>query len=331
MNLEQRFNLMVGLGEYLKEDSAEWKEVKREAQFRNGWFVEDFVDIAAKNIAGQYLDRDKLGKWVSHYHLDNNITPATIGVVMAGNIPMVGFHDLLSVFITGHKQRIKLSGKDEVLMKYLVEKLVSMNSEAADYFSFEERIAGCDAYIATGSNNTSRYFEYYFGKYPSIIRGNKTSVAVLDRSETLADLEKLADDICLFFGLGCRNVTKIYVPENYDFKDFLNSFSKYSWFADNKKYKNNYDYYLTLLLMNKQYYMSNGMLILTEQEAVFSPISEMYYSFYNDKEALSSQLKERSDLQCIVGNGYTPFGKAQAPGLFDYADEADTIAFLISL
>jgi hypothetical protein len=331
MNLEQRFNLLTALGDYLKEDTAEWKDVKREAQFRNGWFVREFINIATKNIAEQYLDADKLKEWVSYYHLDNNITPATIGLVMAGNIPMVGLHDLLSVFITGHKQRIKLSSKDEVLIKHLVDKLVAMNPQASDYFSFEDRIAGCDAYIATGSNNTSRYFEHYFGKYPSIIRGNKTSVAVLDGSETLSDLEKLADDICLFFGLGCRNVTKLCVPENYDFKDFLNSFSKYAWLADNKKYKNNYDYYLTLLLMNKQYYMSNGVLILNEQEGIFSPISQLYYSFYNDKEALSNQLKQRNDLQCIVGNGFTPFGKAQSPGLFDYADGVDTIAFLISL
>lgn len=331
MNLKVRLGLMEQLRKYLQEDNAEWKEVKEKAYASNNWFIPSFIDQAVKNIIDNLLDENELKQWVDFYHLDDNIITKKVGVVMAGNIPLVGFHDFLSTFIAGHKQLIKLSSKDNILLKHITSYLSSINSEFSDYFSFEDRINGCDAYITTGSNNTSRYFEYYFGKYPSIIRKNKTSVAILSGNESLAELEKLADDICLYFGLGCRNVTKLYVPENYHFENLLNAFDKYSFFHEHKKYRNNYDYYLTLLMMNSQYYMTNKVIILTQNESLFSPISQVNYSFYRDLNSLENALKTNDDIQCIEGKNHIQFGNTQQPSLFDYADGVDTMAFLLSI
>jgi hypothetical protein len=191
-------------------------------------------------------------------------------------------------------------------------------------------LKGCDAYIATGSNNSARYFEQYFSKYPSIIRKNRTSIAILDGTETNEKLEKLSDDIHVFFGLGCRNVTKIYVPENYDFFPLLQSFYQYKYFSDHHKYKNNYDYNLSIQLMNSRYYMTNESTLLVENDSFFSPISQLNYGFYSDKETLVGNLKNHQEIQCIVGLDI-PFGMAQQPGLNDYADGIDTLDFLINL
>jgi hypothetical protein len=330
MNLEQRINLMEGLGKYMKSNPIEWKDIKQRAFLHNGWFIREFTDMASDNIAEQFLDKQKLAKWTQHYHLDDNITRKNVGIVMAGNIPMVGFHDLLSVFITGHKQTIKLSSKDDILIKHLVDKLIGMEPDAESYFTFADNLKGCDAYIATGSNNTSKYFEYYFGRFPNIIRHNKTSVAVLTGKENAKDFEKLADDICIYFGLGCRNVTKLYVPDGYDFKNLLNSFGKYSYFREHKKYRNNYDYYLTLLIMNNQLYMSNELILFLNNESIFSPVSQVNYSYYDNPDMLTANLSVQTDIQCIVGKE-VPFGQSQKPGLFDYADGIDTVGFLLSL
>src|SRR5258705_2818190 len=220
---------------------------------------------------------------------------------MAGNIPLVGFHDLLCVFISGHKAMIKLSSKDKLLIKHLTEKLGEWDAEINDLIQFSEMLKGCDAYIATGSNNSSRYFDYYFGKYPHIIRRNRTSVAILAGEETNEELEKLADDVYLYFGLGCRNITKIYVPKEYDFIPLLEAFKKYNWLADHHKYKNNYDYNLALHQLNKKYYMTNGSILLIGDRALFSPISQLNYEFYVNKDALMEKMAENPDLQCIVG------------------------------
>lgn len=250
---------------------------------------------------------------------------------MAGNIPMVGFHDLLSVFISGHKAVIKASSKDEILIKHLVKKLQELNNEVNELINFEVMLKGCDVYIATGSNNSARYFEYYFSKYPHIIRRNRTSVAVLDGNETTEELEKLADDAHLYFGMGCRNVTKIFVPKDYDFVPLLSVFNKYNYFKDHHKYKNNYDYNLALHILNGKYYMTNESIILFESPSIFSPISQLNYEYYTEKDRILDQLKTTDDLQCIVGHGHIPFGNAQIPALTDHADGIDTLNFLINL
>jgi hypothetical protein len=189
----------------------------------------------------------------------------------------------------------------------------------------------CDAYIATGSSNSGRYFQYYFGKYPSLIRSGKTSVAVLSGGETGGQLRALADDVYTYFGLGCRNVTCLYVPRGYDFEPLLRAFDAYQHFSDISKYKNNYDYNLALLIMNNQIYMSNSSILLTENEQIFSPVSELHYTFYEDRDRLLEELKANDNVQCIVSAGNLPFGSTQEPGLFDYADKKDTAEFLLSL
>ena len=330
MKLQMRIELGARLGEYILSGTPEWVEVKQKASLLNPWFTADFIDIAAENIAIHFLEKQKLVDWTSGYKIEP-IVPKKIGIVMAGNIPLVGFHDLLCVFISGHIARIKPSSKDDTLIKHLVQKLNEWNSEINDLIFFEEMLKGCDAYIATGSNNSARYFEYYFNKYPNIIRRNRTSVAVLDGTETTGELDKLADDVHLYFGMGCRNVTKVFVPKNYDFIPMLSAFNKYNYFKDHHKYKNNYDYNLALHILNGKFYMANESIILLENSSIFSPISQLNYEFYSHKKDIDKQLSSLEDLQCAVGHGYIPFGQAQLPSLTDYADGVDTMKFLISL
>ena len=334
MNLKERINLLTEFKDYLLNKSDELEFVKQKATQQNPWFTEDFINLSIENIASQFLGKEKLELWVNKYALpDDNASPKNVGVVMAGNIPLVGFHDMLAVFISGHKATIKPSSKDEVLIKHLFEKLIDWNNEIKTLISFAENLKGCDAYIATGSNNSSRYFEYYFGKYPNIIRRNRSSVAILTGSETKEELELLADDIQLYFGMGCRNVSKIYVPKDYDFILLLDALKKYIHYADFHKYRNNYDYQLGLLIMNNKYYMTEGSVILTENESVYSPVSQVNFEFYStdNKEELVNQLSANTDIQCIAGDGFIPFGQTQAPSLMDYADGVDTMAFLKSL
>lgn len=332
MNLQHRIDLLVQLGGYILSGEESWPQAKDIASQKNSWFTPAFIDLATRNIAERFLTKDALSQWVLKHKIPgDNLNPKIIGVVMAGNIPLAGFHDFLCVFITGNKILIKPSSKDETLLKHLAGKLIEWEPVLKDEIVFSDMLKGCDAYIATGSNNTSRYFDFYFGKYPNIIRRNRTSVAILDGHETNKDLEQLADDVYLYFGLGCRNVTQLYVPSDYDFIPLLNAFNKYNFLADNHKYKNNYDYNLALLILNKQVYMSNESLILVEDKSLFSPISRLNYEFYMNKADAEKQLAGNNDLQCIVGKGYVPFGQAQYPELDDFADGVNTLAFLFSL
>ena len=330
MKLQNRIEILRKLRDYLINNSEEWQQVKHTASIHNGWFTPSFIDLSINNIIERYLDENDLHAWIKDYSIIDPSSPKNIGIVMAGNIPMVGFHDFLSVFISGHYQTIKLSEKDNQLLKHLLLKMYEWDSKMKEYAQFASLLKGCDAYIATGSNNSARYFEQYFAKYPSIIRKNRTSIAILDGTETNEFLEKLSDDIHLFFGLGCRNVTKIYVPEEYNFIPLLQSFHQYKYFADHHKYKNNYDYNLSIQLMNNRYYMTNESTLLVENDSLFSPISQLNYSFYNNKESVIENLKIQEEIQCIVGLDI-PFGMAQKPGLRDYADGIDTLDFLSKL
>jgi hypothetical protein len=330
MNLQMRIDLATRLGQYILSDSPEWLEAKQRASLINPWFTPEFIDIAAGNLAKHFLNKKKLESWTSSYKIET-LDPKKIGIVMAGNIPLVGFHDFLCVFISGHKAIIKPSSKDEFLIKHLAQKLIEWNKGLNEMIFFQEMLKDCDAYIATGSNNSARYFEYYFKKYPHIIRRNRTSVAILDGNETTTELKKLADDVHLYFGMGCRNVTKIFVPKDYEFIPLLTAFKKYDHFKDHHKYRNNYDYNLALHILNGKFYMANESIILLENPSIFSPISQLNYEFYTDKNTIAESLRTMDDLQCAVGHDYIPFGQAQLPSLTDYADGIDTINFLIKL
>jgi Acyl-CoA reductase (LuxC) len=331
MDLRTRIDLLSRLGEYMTGNGSEWKVVKEKAGHENSWFTPEFVELAISAISREFLQKEKLNAWVESYSVPaRQEQPKTVGIVMAGNIPLVGFHDFVSTFISGHRQMIKLSSKDQALLKHIVEKLSEWNSTVAEYVSFGEMLKGCDAYLATGSNNSARYFDYYFKKYRHIIRRNRTSVAILSGNETKAQLEKLADDVYQYFGLGCRNVTKIYVPNNYDFIPLLEVFKKYDYLSHHNKYKNNYDYQLAILILNKKYYMTNGSILLAENNSPFSPISQLHYEFYESEPKLDAD-EMKQQVQCVVGRGGIAFGLAQQPTLLDYADGSDTLLFLLSL
>jgi hypothetical protein len=332
MNLQQRINLLSRLGEHMLANSEAWQQIKEKASRENPWFIPAFIESSVTSIAHSFLQKDILEEWTAPYKIAiDSLQPRTVGIVMAGNIPLVGFHDLLSVFITGHKAVVKLSSKDNVLISYLVETLIAWEPAVKEFIFFADRLNGCDAYIATGSNTSASHFEYYFQKYPHIIRRNRTAVAVLTGHETDKELEGLADDVYMYFGLGCRNVTKIYVPENYDFIPLLSAFKKYNWLSDHHKYRNNYDYNLALHLLNRNIYMSNESILLAENSSFFSPISQLNYEYYPDKNTLITSLQAREELQCIAGTGLIPFGNAQKPAIHDYADGVNTLDFLTQI
>ena len=332
MNVQQRIDLLVQLGDYMSSDAAAWQEAMQQAYLHNQWFITRFTEVAAENIVKEFLQRNTLQQLVQQYSIPPvQADPKAVGVVMAGNIPLVGFHDFVCVFLSGHYLRVKLSSKDEILLRHLVKKLIEWDEEVAAVAGFAEMLKGCDAYIATGSNNTGRYFEYYFAKYPHIIRKNRTAVAVLDGSETREEVQLLADDIQLYFGLGCRNVTKLFVPEGFNFIPLLEALKKYSYFMDYHKYKNNFDHHLALLIMGNKYYMSNDSVTLTEEDSLFAPVSQVNYGYYKSKEEVIAALQKNAGVQCIVGHGFTAFGKAQQPCITSFADGVDTMEFLMKL
>jgi hypothetical protein len=331
MDLKNRISLLVELGEFMQSGHPAWEAAKTRAFHHNAWFIPDFIELSVQQIVRQFLQRDTLENWLKDYDLPSaSVTPKKVGIVMAGNIPLVGFHDFLCCFLSGNHQYIKFSSKDSWLFPVLLDFLNRKNPESGLMVQTADLLQHMDAYIATGSNNSARYFDYYFGKFPSLIRHNRTSVALLEGQESAEELGRLADDVFLYFGLGCRNVTQIHVPENYDFLPLLEAFRKYAWMADHNKYKNNYDYRLSLAILNKLYYMSNDCLLLMQNESPFSPIAVLHYAVYKDRSKWLPPGKNEN-LQCVVGRNFLPFGKSQEPGLSDYADGADTLRFLCSL
>ncbi|MBZ5857253.1 acyl-CoA reductase [Flavihumibacter profundi] len=332
LNLQHRIDLLIELSKYIRNNSPEWQAAKLSASQYNGWFTPEFIDAAAGNIATCFLSEQALYEIAKKYQLTDIPQKTTsVGIVMAGNIPLVGFHDWLCIFLSGHNSLVKLSSKDNILFQHLLGKLSEWEPTIQSNTGFAEMLKGCDAYIATGSDNSARYFDYYFRRFPSIIRRNRTSVAILTGEESADELTSLADDTHLYFGLGCRNVTKIYVPSGYDFVPMLEAMRKYSYFSEHGKYKHNYDYQLAIHLLNKQYYMTNGSVLLSENSSLFSPISQLNYEFYADKEKALIELSNNNSVQCIVGHGQLPFGKAQSPDWEDYADGVNTMAFLQEL
>ena len=306
------------------------------ARARNGWFVPENTLLSLQKIAENYLDFEKLSRFLDKY--EEVDTPKKIGVVMAGNIPAVGFHDTSCVLLSGHQLLAKLSKDDTPLMLFLLETLKKLEPAFQDKIQLVERINEADAYIATGSDNTARYFEYYFAKKPHIIRRNRTAVAMLDGKETKKQLVGLGEDILRYFGLGCRNVSKLYVPPGYDFSKLYEALEpQRSFYANHHKYFNNYEYNRSILLVNETPHYDNGFLMFTESAAMVSPLSVVYYETYESIPQLTAELGSQSEkIQCIVANpekitDAIPFGQAQSPGLADFADGVDTMAFLASV
>ncbi len=330
MNLQARIKGFVALGHQLSDpNNTLLNEAKLEAYRQNAWFLPEFIDQAILQIREQFLQQSALEAWTAGYpSISNEATNLKVGIVMAGNIPLVGFHDLLSTLIAGHTAIVKRSSKDQVLMDFIIKSLIEINPAFGEQISVQEQLKNCDAYIATGGNTAGNYFEYYFGKFPHIIRKNKTSIAILDGSETLSELAALADDCMLYYGMGCRNVTQIWVPEGYDFIPFLNALKKYNYLLDQHKYKHNYDYQLALLMMGKKLYMDSGGVLMSENPSPFAAISQIHYQHYK----LGTMPKLNMDeIQCVVGKNQLPFGSLQKPLLAQYADGVDSLAFLSGL
>ena len=305
------------------------------SQSHNGWFTPEQVLHSIQSWA-KALTEDNLNQWLSNYDF-SKIEPKKVGLILAGNIPLVGFHDFLSVLISGHDVLVKTSSNDQHLLKFLAKYLIAIQPELNSKITFVEgKLEGFDAVIATGSNNTARYFEYYFKDKPSIIRKNRNSVAVLDGTETFEDLVGLGEDIFRYFGLGCRNVSKLFVPKDYNFDNFFKAMYEYRDVIKYEKYANNYDYNKAVFLMSNFQLLDNEFLTIKEDTSYASPISSVFYEFYENLEEITTRLNaDAEQIQCIVSKNLIPnsvtFGQTQQPRLWDYADNVDTLAFLNSL
>ena len=374
MDIQQRINAFAQLGGFLSQFSRQGITAKDKVPYNdlffdgfmhqiklagenNGWFTQENVLFACEGWA-KLLSLEHLTKWLDGYALSlrspdgrepclpagrshkfdfaKAYTQKTVAIIMAGNIPLVGFHDFLSVLITGHQVVIKQSSNDKHLLPFLAKYLEYVEPQFKGRIAFtQEQLTQFDAVIATGSNNTARYFEYYFGKKPNIIRKNRNSVAVLTGTETPAQLEALADDIFRYFGLGCRNVSKLYVPQEYNFDAFFQAIYKWKDIINHAKYANNYDYNKAVYLMSLFDMLENGFLMLKEDSSFGSPIATLFYERYDSLEGLEQSLSQQAEqIQCIVSQNFKKneisFGKTQLPELHDYADNVDTIAFLLT-
>ncbi|WP_116105214.1 acyl-CoA reductase [Lewinella sp. IMCC34191] len=343
MTLDQRIAALDQLGQKLKSGDDEFLHaLMKRTEFNNGWFTMEAQQEALRAILDQFLNGDKLRDWAADY--PTLAKPAlrrpnqTVGLVLAGNIPLVGMHDIIAVFVAGHRAQIKLSSKDPYVLPYLLRLLSAIDAATLPYFEIVEKLAGFDAIIATGSNNSSRYFEAYFGKYPHIIRRNRNAVAVLTGKESTDDLRRLGRDIFAYYGLGCRNVSKLYVPEGYDFGPLMDVLHEWKTLQNHTKWKNNFDYNFALLTLNKEAFRYTGAVIVREDEAIASHIAGIFYSTYKDLGDVAQELSQRrEEIQLVVATpGLLPektfdFGEAQSPALADYADGVDTLAFLSTL
>jgi len=332
---QQNINNLVRLGELLSK-TEQSNDIFDKAEQQNSWFTRANVTFAFKSWS-EALSKSNVQQWLSQYQLPQTTSPKKILIIMAGNLPLVGFHDLLCVLVAGHKAIVKLSSDDRVLLPYLITQIRTFAPEWAEAVAFtDDKVTEYDAVIATGSDNTARYFEYYFGKKPHIIRKNRHSVAVLTGEETPEELQDLGKDIFLYYGLGCRSVSKLFVPQGYDFDLLFQAIYPYKDIIEEQKYANNYDYNKAVYLMSLYKLLENGFLLLKEDEHYGSPIATLFYEYYTNKEALKKKLAtDREKIQCVVGHnfidGEIPFGQTQTPKLWDYADGVNTLTFLLNL
>ena len=354
MNIDKRISAFSQLGSYLKRLGSGEKSpvsetnnpyydklvnVVNDSYLYNGWFIEENVKHMLLSL-GNSIEKSKLEEWVSRYgeSINNVIEPKTVAVIMAGNIPVVGFHDFLSVLISGNRILVKMSSDDNKLLPAIAELLISIEQEFSDFIKFtDEKLKGFDAVIATGSGNTTRYFDFYFGKYKNIIRSNRNGVAVLNGKESEEDLEALANDIFMYFGLGCRNVSKIFLPEGFDFIPMLDVFAKRKDISLMSKYFNNYEYNKAIFLVNSRKHYDTDNALYVEDKAYASAVSVLHYEYYSDINELNNKFKmDSNDIQCVVSSedkieNKLDFGQSQQPQLWDYADGVDTLEFLLNL
>ncbi|MBL7849060.1 MAG: acyl-CoA reductase [Cyclobacteriaceae bacterium] len=335
MTLTDRVSSFITLGEALRNMAEdEFKALAQKASAENGWFTERSVQMALQGVQ-ILLQGPQLKSWAASYPEIHS--PKTVGLAMAGNIPLVGFHDFLSVLVAGHRLRYKPSSKDTVLLDFIRKRLIEVEPRFGGLIETTDRLNAVDAVIATGSDNTSRYFEYYFRNIPHIIRKNRVSCAVIEGDEPTAEIEKLGTDIFSYYGLGCRNVSTVFVPRDYDLTFFLDAMKGFDHVLDNHKYENNYTYQKSLLMLNQEKFLDNGFLLLRANNRLISPVGVLHYVVYPDLAALKSEVSSyRDQLQVVVSangwfEGSVPFGKAQFPGLNDYADGVDTMRFLTGL
>jgi hypothetical protein len=352
MTLETKKSKFVELGKFLSQFSSLENPIKNEvqgndlffdeclnlialSQSHNGWYTPEQVCFAFQSWA-KALTKEKLDQWLSKYDF-SGVQPKTIALILAGNIPLVGFHDFLSVLISGHNVLVKTSSNDQHLLPFIAKYLIHIAPEFKEKITFVEgKLENFDAVIATGSNNTARYFEYYFKDKPSVIRKNRNSVAILTGKETREQLEALGEDIFRYFGLGCRNVSKLFVPKDYSFVPFFEAIFTYKDVIEYEKYANNYDYNKAVFLMSNFKLLDNGFLTIKEDQGYGSPISSVFYEYYENVGDVLQRLKDENEhIQCIVSNNLIsnsiPFGQTQSPELWDYADNIDTISFLLTI
>tara|TARA_R110002049_G_scaffold76883_5_gene197151 strand:+ start:2130 stop:3191 length:1062 start_codon:yes stop_codon:yes gene_type:complete len=348
-SIQNRISAFVKLGTFLSQFSQEkiekiegiehndlffdgFKHQIKIAQEKNSWFTKDNILLSLENWS-KALTKSNLDNWIFKNDLSDK-SSKTVAIVMAGNIPLVGFHDFLSVLISGHAVLVKQSSNDKHLLPFLAKYLEYVDASFKENISFtEQKLENFDAVIATGSDNTARYFEYYFKDKPNIIRKSRNSVAVITGNETEEDLQKLSDDVFTYFGLGCRSVSKLYVPKNYDFNNFFNGMFIKKDIINNAKYANNYDYNKAVYLMSLFDLLENGFLMIKEDESYASPIATIFYEYYDNEIDLKIKLhQDKEKIQCIVAKDFIEneiaFGETQNPQLWDYADGINTLEFL---
>jgi hypothetical protein len=352
MELQQRINAFAKLGSFLSQFSTNdfkkndaiienelffdgFKHQIKIAEEHNGWFTKDNIIFSLNNWS-KALTLSNIETWLEEYNF-NGVDSKNVAIIMAGNIPLVGFHDFLSVLISGHNVIVKQSSNDKHLLPYLAKFLEHVEPNFKGKIQFtNEKLTDFDAVIATGSNNTARYFEYYFKNKPSIIRNNRNSIAILTGNESESELKELSNDIFRYYGLGCRNVSKLYVPKGYNFDHFFKAIYHWNPIIDKAKYANNYDYNKAVYLMSEFQMLENGFLMIKEDQSFSSPIATVFYETYTDLNELKIQLNlVKEQIQCIVANGFSdneiPFGQSQHPKLWEYADNIDSIEFLLKI
>ncbi len=338
MELDRRIAALGALGSQLIKQGGVPDAVALKAKVLNPWFTVENVQKATTEIAKAYLDQKKLTAWLSTYTTAGKESSKRVGLLLAGNIPLVGFHDVLCTYVAGHKAMIKASERDQILLEYVLTLLREYDEQSQVQFQFVERLADYEAVIATGSDSSGRYFRKYFGAVPNIIRMNRNGIAVIYNDTTEEGLENLGRDIFAYFGMGCRNVSKLYLEKGFDIQRIFAAIEKHRDIIHHHKYKNNYDYNFALYLLNKDDFLTNDFLVMRENADIGSRIAALHYSYFEDYSALHSELQEhKEEIQCVISDrpvdGFKvfDFGEAQQPALSDYADGVDTLEFLLEL